>query len=283
MDTQARRKELSTFLKQRRDRITPEAVGLPKGFRRRTPGLRREEVAQLAGVGATWYTWLEQGRDIRVSTQVLDSIARVLQLSHIERTYLFELVRQEPPPTQIQSTIQISSTLQFLLDSQRLCPAYLMGWRWDVLAWNQLACSVLVDFESLPAQEHNILWLLFMNDEFRSKQPDWTVVCQETLAHFRASCASYIGNSELTHLVERLQALSSEFREFWNHLDVLEKRSSFKEFKHPTVGQLQFEMVMLQVNDPPDAKLVVFVPVADSLTRQKLEQLENEIVYAELE
>lgn len=275
MDTQARRKELSTFLKQRRDRIPPEAVGLPKGTRRRTPGLRREEVAQLAGVGVTWYTWLEQGRDISVSTQVLDSIARVLQLSQVERTYLFKLVRQELPSVHVQSATQISPTIQLILDSQSLCPAYFINWRWDVLAWNQLACLVLIDFETLPAHDRNILWLVFTNEEFRSKQANQPVVCQETVAHFRASCASYIGNSELTHLIERLHAVSSEFRDYWKHFNVLEKRSSFKEFNHPTLGRLKFEMVVLQMSDPPDTKLVMLVPLVDTLTRQKLEQLRS--------
>lgn len=274
MTLQERRKELSTFLKQHRDRITPETVGLPKGTRRRTLGLRREEVAQLAAVGTTWYTWLEQGRDIRVSPQVLNSIARVLQMSSVERTYLFELVRQEQPPDQVQSTTQVSPTLKFILDNQGSCPAYIMGWRWDVLAWNQSARSVLVDFEKLPAHERNILWLMFMNDEFRARQPDWNTVCQDTLAHFRASCASYLANSEFIELIEQLKAISPEFQEQWYHLDVLEKQNSVKEFIHPIVGQLKFEMLMLQVSDPPGAKLVLFAPTLDFSTLQKLHQLE---------
>ena len=272
MNTQQRRKELSAFLKQRRDRITPEAVGLPKGTRRRIPGLRREEVAQLAGVGATWYTWLEQGRDIRVSAQVLDSIARVLQLSIVERTYLFELVRDEPPPLQMESKTQVSSTLQFVLDNQRFCPAYILGWRWDVLAWNQLASLVLIDLENLSAPERNIIWLMYVNDEFRARQPNWQIACQETLAHFRANCAPYIGNPEFTDLIERLKGKSPEFKEHWNHLDVSEKRNSFKEFNHPILGQLKFEMMMLQMNEPLGAKLVLFIPAPDSSTKQKIDK-----------
>jgi transcriptional regulator with XRE-family HTH domain len=272
MDTKERRKELSLFLKQRRDRIIPESVGLPKGTRRRSPGLRREEVAQLAGVGTTWYTWLEQGRDIRVSTQVLDSIARVLHLSSVERTYLFELVRDELPPPQAEYATQISPTLQFVVDNQRFCPAYIMGWRWDVLAWNQLACLVLIDFEKLPVQERNIIWLLYMNDEFRARQLNWKAACQETLGHFRASCAAYIGNPEFTDLIERLKGKNPEFQEDWNHLDVSEKYNSFKEFRHPSLGQLKFEIVMLQVNEPLNTKLVLFVPTPDSSTKQKLDQ-----------
>jgi transcriptional regulator with XRE-family HTH domain len=273
MDMQQRRKELSAFLKQRRDRIPPEAVGLPKGTRRRTPGLRREEVAQLAGVGATWYTWLEQGRDIRVSAQVLDSIARVLQLSHVERTYLFELVRDEPPPHQGESTTQVSSTLQFVLDNQRFCPAYVLGWRWDILDWNKLACRILIDLENLTAPERNIIWLMYMNDEFRVRQSNWQVACQETLAHFRASCASYIGSPEFTDLIEQLKGKSPEFREHWHHLDVSEKRNSFKEFNHPILGQLKFEMLMLHLNELPSTKLVLFAPTPDSSTKQKIDSV----------
>jgi transcriptional regulator with XRE-family HTH domain len=273
MDTQQRRKELSAFLKQRRDRISPEAVGLPKGTRRRTPGLRREEVAQLAGVGATWYTWLEQGRDIRVSAQVLDSIARVLQLSHVERAYLFELVRDEPPPHQAEFTTQVSSTLQLVLDNQHFCPAFVLGWRWDILAWNQLACRILIDLEKLPVSERNIIWLMYINDEFRARQTNWHVACQETLAHFRASCASHIGNPELTDLIEQLKGKSPEFKKHWHHLDVAEKRHSFKEFNHPILGQLRFEMMMLQLNEPPSAKLVLFVPAPDSSITQKIDSI----------
>jgi transcriptional regulator with XRE-family HTH domain len=264
-----RREELSAFLKQHRDRIAPETVGLTLGARRRTPGLRREEVAQLAGVGVTWYTWLEQGRDIRVSAQVLDSIARVLQLSSAERTYLFALVRNEPAPSVAEFTAPISPALQLVLDNQRFCPAYILGWKWDILAWNQLASLVVVDFESLPVSERNILWLLYMNDQFRARQPNLEMVCRETLAHFRASCSPYITRSEFTDWIDLLTGASPEFKEHWNHLDVLEKRNSLKEFDHPVLGRLYFEMVMM-MTDLPGTKLVLFVPIPGSLTQQKL-------------
>lgn len=202
---------------------------------------------------------------------MLDRIARVLQLSNVERTYLFELVRDELPPLQVESVTQISPTLQLVLDNQRFCPAYIIGWRWDILAWNQLACLTLIDFEELPVHERNIIWLMFMNDEFQARQPNWKVVCQETLAHFRASCALYIGNLEFTNLIDLLKSKSPEFKEYWNHLAVSEKRNSFKEFNHPILGQLKFEMMMLQMSDPPSTKLVLFVPV--TVSTQKLEQL----------
>lgn len=272
MNNQKRRQELSLFLKQRRGRITPEAVGLPRGSRRRTPGLRREEVAQLAGVGVTWYTWLEQGRDISVSAQVIKSIARVLRLSAVERTYLFELVRQTLPLVQTESATRIDSSLQFVLDNQSFCPAYIMGWRWDILAWNQTACMILMDFNELPLDERNILWLMFMNNQFRAKLPNWNVVCQKTIAHFRATCSSYVDNPEFTDLIERLKSNSPEFKKYWDKCDVLHKHNSLKEFNHPVLGQLKFVMTMFELYDPLNAKLILFVPDPNSSTKQKLKK-----------
>ena len=274
IDKQKRRQELSLFLKQRRGRISPEAVGLPKGSRRRTPGLRREEIAQLAGVGLTWYTWLEQGREINVSAQTLDSIARTLRLSEPERNYLFELTSPELHLTQIPSTTKIDPALQFVLDNQNYCPAYLINWRWDVLAWNQLACSVLIDFARLPVEELNILWLMFTNSKFRARLPNWETVCQQTIAHFRASCASYVGNPKYTELIERLTSSSFTFQQQWNRCDILRKHNSLKEFDHPLLGQLKFIMTMFQLNDPPSTKLVLFIPDPDSTTKQKLKKID---------
>jgi transcriptional regulator with XRE-family HTH domain len=267
MDNQ-HRQVLSAFLRDRRDRMTPEMVGLPKGGRRRTPGLRREEVAQLAGVGATWYTWLEQGRDIRVSAQVLESIARVLRLSEAERAYLFELARQEEPTVQTQVTTTISSTLQWVLDQQRECPAYILGWRWDVLAWNEMACKLLIDFSALQPCDRNILRLLFTDTELRRKQANWEQVRQETLAHFRSSCAPYLRNAAFTELIEQLITVSPEFRIHWQQLKVATKRSSLKTLNHPFFGQLTFEMLLFQITDILGATMVLLVP--DAVTRDTL-------------
>ena len=274
MDNRKRRQELSLFLKQRRSRISPEAVGLPKGSRRRTPGLRREEIAQLAGVGLTWYTWLEQGRDISVSAQTLSSIAQTLRLSNLERSYLFELASRESSSSQVPSKTKIDPALQYVLDNQNYCPAYIMDWRWDVLAWNQLACFVLIDFNRLPIGEQNILWLMFMNSKFIARLPNCEAICQQTIAHFRASCSSYVGNPEYTELIARLTSSSPKFKQQWNRCDVLQKYNSLKEFNHPVLGQLKFIMTMFQLNDPPSTKLVLFIPDPDSSTEQKLKKFD---------
>src|SRR6266568_2152675 len=162
MNEKARRKELAHFLRTRRERISPEAVGLPGGSRRRTPGLRREELAVVAGIGVTWYTGLEQGRAMTVSPQVLESLAKVLELNAVERNHLFLLARQQQPADPYLFTTMVSPVLQRILDSMGTSPAYIANPGFDLLAWNQaMACVYQTDFGALPLRERNILRLLF--------------------------------------------------------------------------------------------------------------------------
>ena len=169
MDNQQRRTALAHFLKARRARLSPSDVGLPPGVRRRTPGLRREEVAQLAEVGITWYTWLEQGRDINVSETILIRIADALQLTQDERLYLLMLTRSSFPTPPSPTLTSISPLLQQLLDIQGINPAYLTGRRCDILAWNQSAAKVFGDFGAIPVEERNLIWLLFTDSTFRQR------------------------------------------------------------------------------------------------------------------
>ncbi|MBW4625747.1 MAG: helix-turn-helix transcriptional regulator [Brasilonema octagenarum HA4186-MV1] len=275
MDDKQRRRELGDFLKTRRARLSPNNVGLPEGTRRRTPGLRREELAGLANVGLTWYTWLEQGRDIQVSAQVIESIARALQLSPDERTHLFALARCEIPADPYLLEETVSPALQDILDSLGTSPALIRGRRLDVLAWNQAACAVFLDYASMPPDERNSLWIMFTNPAIRQMLGDWEGHAQRLLAKFRAMCDRYAGDYRFTQLVEKLHAVSPEFCQWWQKHDVQGRSAGCKEYEHPAVGQLLLNHTTLQVSHNPELEVVVYTPLPDSDTLRKLQQLRD--------
>ena len=273
MSERARRQELADFLRTRRARLSPAAVGLPPGGRRRTPGLRREEVAQLAGVGVTWYTWLEQGRDIRVSTQVLDAIARALRLEPDERTHLFQLASPEPPPSPPPAHQIVSPALQLVLDSLTPSLAHIVGRRWDVLAWNDAARAVLGDFATMSARERNTVWRMFLREETRRLVVDWAAHAQRLLAQFRADSAPYAGDPWFGELIEHLERASPEFRAWWPRHDVLGSMEGRVDFDHPEAGRLLLQYTVFQVYDAPELKLVVYTPLPQTGSAQRIERL----------
>jgi len=268
-------KELADFLKSRRDRLTPTSVGLPNGTRRRTVGLRREEVAQLANVSTTWYTFLEQGRDIRVSTQVLESIAQALRLTADERTYLFMLALQQQPPEIPQGKSAVSPAIQNMLDHLELCPAYVTGYRFDILAWNQAACALFGDFSKMTTRERNKIWYFFTNAAYRQMLVDWEAHAQVILARFRSICGRYLGDAELIELAEDMQRVSPEFRQWWSQHEVQGQPEGFKTYEHPLVGSLEFEYSVFQVIEAPELTLVVYTPVPESGTSEQFQKLKN--------
>lgn len=273
MDKRNRLKELSSFLKIRRGRISPEQVGLASGVRRRTPGLRREEVAQLAGVGVTWYTWIEQGRDVQVSVQVLEGIARALKLTLDERNHLFLLADQPPPINSISPQEIVSTLLLQALDRFGANPAYITGQRWDLLAWNQAACAVFGNFEALPFQERNILWFVFMNENLRQILVDWEAHARLVLAQFRANYSRFVGDPLFTELINNLEVASPEFRLWWTKHDILGRTDGCKEIDHPLVGRLVLNYVVFKVADSPNLEVVMYLPLPESNTALKLQQL----------
>ncbi len=184
-----RREELADFLRKRRESIRPEDVGLPSGGRRRTPGLRREEVATLAGVGTTWYTWLEQGRDVRASFEVLEAIARALRLTPAERAHLMLLGRGEEAPPCKPPAERVTPSLRRLVENLGANPALVLGRRWDYLSWNRAACALFGDIESLPKAARNHLWLMFMDPARRELVTDWEQASRLAVARFRADSA----------------------------------------------------------------------------------------------
>src|SRR5580658_3746362 len=272
-DTAARRRQFGEFLRSRRERLTPSAVGLPDGFRRRTPGLRREEVALLARVGATWYTWLEQGRDVRPSAEVLTALADALRLDAAERRHLFVLNDRPPPERRPTGPEQVEQPLLRMLDSLTSQPAYVLGRRWDVLAWNRAAESLFGDYGKLDGDERNIMHIVFANKAHRKLRVDWREVASTALAMFRADSARYAGDPDFERLIGALMRVSPEFRELWPRQDVLWSLSSQKRIKHPVVGRMTFEYTSFAVTGSPDIKLIVYTPLASDQTAEKLDAL----------
>jgi transcriptional regulator with XRE-family HTH domain len=273
MSDSQRLRELADFLKTRRARLTPADVGLPNGSRRRTPGLRREEVAQLANLSTTWYTFLEQGRNIRVSAQSLESIAQALQLTPNERTHLFMLALQQPPSEPLFQKDSVSSTLQNLINQLELCPAFITSYQSDILAWNQAACALFGNFSHMSIRQRNRIWDFFTNPACRQMLVDWEEHAQAILAWFRSTCGRYLGDATLAELVEDLQRVSPEFRQWWSHHEVQGKHEGLKIYEHPIVGRLEFEYSLFQVTESPELTLVVYTPVPDSSTIERFQKL----------
>jgi transcriptional regulator with XRE-family HTH domain len=263
-----RRHELSDFLRTRRARISPAGIGFP-ATRRRTPGLRREEVAQLAGMSATWYTWLEQRRPISVSRGMLDNLARVLQLDPVERIQLFRLARRE---SVIDSTPQreiVSPRFQRMLDQSDIMPSLVMGRRWDVLGWNRVVRAFFLDFEQVPPDERNMVWLLFTHPALRSLLVDWSTRAQDTLARFRADYGRYAGDSHFVQLVDRLNAVSPEFAQWWPRHDVLPMSEGCAQYNHPLVGRMVVDYMTFSVVDNPELRVVTWLPDAGSMKKMR--------------
>lgn len=269
-----RRRELADFLRTRRARLSPTEMGFPSG-RRRTPGLRREEVAQLAHVSSTWYAWLEQGRDIRVSVQVLEGIARALKLTSEERAHLFILTLQQLPPSLPTQQEVITPIHQRVLDHFEVGPAYITGLRWDILAWNQPTCLLFGDFSAMPLRERNLVWFFFTNAAHRHLLVDWSDHAQFVLAKFRSTCSRYLGDERLTELIEDLLRVSPEFRQWWPRHDIYGRPYGRKEYEHPRVGRLVFEYTAFQVAETPDLRLVLYTPLPESDTLQKFRKLQE--------
>ena len=268
--SEARRSELTDFLRTRRAQVTPAEVGLAANGRRRTPGLRREEVAQLAGVGLSWYTWLEQGRDIKPSAQVLDALARVLRLDAAERAHLFHLARVELPLPATEYTREAPRELADIVTALEPNPAYLIGPRTDVLGWNAGATAMLGEPTRAPDGRQNLLWWLFTSAGLHSAQRRETA--RSALARFRAEHARRIGDPDFAALIEALEAASEDFRAWWPRHEVLAEQLGTKTIEHPRVGRLVLHHLQSAPTSHPDLRLTQFV-AADAATRDALARL----------
>ncbi|MEV8373398.1 helix-turn-helix transcriptional regulator [Kribbella sp. NPDC056861] len=270
-DKEERRRALSAFLRSRRERIQPDEVGFAPGGRRRTPGLRREEVAQLAGVGITWYTWLEQGRDINVSAQVLEAISRTLRLDRLERNHLYTLAGIALGPAKGDCSA-LPDSVQRMLDQLSPYPALVLNSRYDVLAVNEAYCRVLIDLSAIPVEERNLLWLTFASDEWQCAFTDGDSIKRHMVAGYRAASADHLGEPSWQDLTQRLLASSPLFAELWERYDVAGPSSKVKVATNERVGALRLEALNLWVSQAGGMRLTAYTPVDDE-TEAKLRTL----------
>jgi len=268
-----RRSELADFLRKRRAALQPEEVGLQSGGRRRTPGLRREEVAQLAGVGATWYTWLEQGRDVRASLDVLEALARGLRLTPAERIHLILLGRGEEAPPCPAPAERVSPTVRRLIENLGANPAYLLGRRWDYLAWNDACTALFGDFGELPRAARNHVWQMFTDPARREMMCDWEQGSRLCVAKFRADSAHHLGDPAFEQLIEALRSASPEFCKAWRRHEVARGGGGRKQLRHPTAGTLVFEHAVFTPAEAPEQRLILYSPTDERDTRAKLAEL----------
>ncbi len=251
---------LGTYLKACRARLDPAAYDISK-TRRRTPELRREEVAQRAGVSATWYTWLEQGRGGTPSAAVLEQIAEALALTAVEREHLFLLAQHRPPEVYYRAAEEATPRLQRVIDALELSPAYLKTSTWDVVAWNRAAAAVLTDYGALLAEQRNILRLFFRDPDVRTKTSDWESEARFMVAAFRAEAARTGAlMSEGQALVDELSGLSAEFRAMWHDNEVRTYGEGSKCLRHPLVGVIALEYSAFAVDGQPDLGMVIYTP-----------------------
>ncbi len=257
----AETKMLGTYLKDRRARLDPAAMGFAVG-RRRTPGLRREEVAQRSNISSTWYTWLEQGRGGAPSAEVLDRIAGALMLTDVEREHLFLLGLGRPPEVRYRAVEGVTPRLQRLLDSFEVSPALIKTATWDVVAWNRAAAIVLTDYGKLPQGQRNILRMMFGGSRIRAAQHDWESVARFVVASFRADAARAGAASEVAQLVDELCKLSPEFEAMWRDNDVSAHGEGVKRLHHPVLGAIELEYSAFAVDGRPDLGMIVYNPVS---------------------
>jgi len=270
----ARKAQLSEFLRSCRGRLTSAKVGLPERRRRRTPGLRREDVAALAGVSVTWYTWLEQGRDIHVSADVLERISETLLLSATEREYLFGLVQNRPPPQKGWSEAELTPAVQRMMESLAM-PAVVMTARWDVVAWNRMAVAVFRDYEAIAPERRNLLKILLIDDAvYQSGSELYEAMARRVLAKFRVDYSQFSGELEFEELIGELDRESEAFRRLWNSSEV--RGYSEAVVGYPQHGGLNLEHTSYVPEGATGLRLVVYAP-HDEATASKLEEIKRQL------
>jgi transcriptional regulator with XRE-family HTH domain len=252
----ARRLELAEFLRARRAKVTPAMAGIEGGGRRRTPGLRREEVAHLSGLSTTWYTWLEQGRNISLSAHALSRLAAVLRLTTAERAYVFELAARRDPRDHEEAAAAPSAVFDAV--AHIACPSYLIDFRWDAKAWNEAAAHLFVGW--LDGPEHNLLRFIFLDPRARSLIRDWPDRARRVIAEFRADYSRHLDDEALRRLVDELAGASEAFAHAWDDHAVVGREGGRRSFHHPRDGLLHFRQVTLIPSNRPDLKLVLLMP-----------------------
>lgn len=272
-----RRREIATFLKTRRTRRQPEELGLPRGRRRRTPGLRREEVAVAAGVSAEWYTWLEQARAVRPSADVLRRIAAALLLEPGESRHLLTLAGYgvQESAGELARPVSVSLRLQRLMDQLEYGPAWVYNERWDFLAWNRAATEIHGDLAAMYGIERNGLYQLFLGQRLRATLQDWETHARDCVAKLRVEYASKLDDAWFNELVHLLRGRSPEFARWWSSQNIELSSEGVKHYEHPTAGRLVFDFTTLEVRDErlTPLRLVTYVPAPGTGTREKMQAL----------
>jgi transcriptional regulator with XRE-family HTH domain len=263
-----RRAELGKFLKARRARLSPGDFGMPQGSRRRTPGLRREEVALLAGVGVTWYTWLEQGRQINASTQVLDAVARTLRLDRAEREHLYRLAEATPLRTERPRRV-IPDSIREILQSLDPLPASLINSRFDILLTNDASEELFWEWHTMPCVHKNTLWCVVTEPTARGKFPEYEEHVRYLVARLRSAYSRHVGDQDWEEDIRRLTSLSREFADLWARHEVADCEPRTLTYQHPQAGPLSLIVSELDVPLMPEARIVVYTP-RDADTRARL-------------
>lgn len=268
------RKGLADFLQNRRARLRPEQFDFPPYQRRRTRGLRREELAQLVGVGVSWYTWLEQGRDIQVSNQVLERLSSIFQLNEQERRHLFLLAQGAGPSLDEQESQKYmpNTTAQVILDGF-LYPARLFDPRLNVVGWNESANRVFGDYPSRSERERNVPWFHFLHPSSRVFEAHWEWGARRCIAFLHAKCDQYPDDRWLTELIAELQQASPEFRTWWPEHEIMLDCGSLYEINHPLVGRLALHPTVFPMPEQPELQMIVYTPLAQEDTAAKLKAL----------
>ena len=266
--SERRRAELGKFLRSRRAGLSPADFGMPAGLRRRTPGLRREEVALLAGVGVSWYTWLEQGREINVSTQVLDALARTLRLDRAERWHMYVLAEAVPVAVSA-ARCSVTEPIAEILQALDPLPAAVVNSRFDIIAENDAFRDLFRYWHSLPCIHHNTLWCVLTEPTAREQLQEYDEHVRYLVARLRAAYARHVGDPDWEEDIRRLSSLSSEFAELWARHEVAEFQPRVRTFTHPNAGSLTFTTSELQVPATQEGRLVAYTP-ADDETRKRL-------------
>jgi len=273
MDNQEKRyKELGDFLKTRRAKISPGQVGLQVGSRRRTPGLRREEVSMLSGIGLTWYTWIEQGRQLQISPQVLESLARTLLLDKQEIVHIYNLA-QQTPPTHFQITdTGIHPMLQHVLNSFEIAPATILDARWNVIAWNEAAAAIVKDYASVNADQRNIVRIMFTDIDFMKTVSNWEKTAQSMVGRFRTTYGKLIGDPWIEAFIQELSRESKVFSQWWQMQDVDSEEEITKVINHAAIGELKFEYTSFQILSDTNLKMTVLTPLPGSGSAEKIKE-----------
>jgi transcriptional regulator with XRE-family HTH domain len=256
----ARDNPFGSYLRDRRTRLDPAAFGF-SAERRRTAGLRREEVAQRANISATWYTWLEQGRGGAPSADVLNRIARALMLTDIEREHLFLLGLGRPPEARYRRDESVTPRLQRVLDALEPTPALIRTATWDVVAWNRAAVVMQMDYGALPPEQRNILRYMFLDPRMRAAQYDWESVARAVVGAFKLDAARGGAAEEVAPLIDELCRLSPEFRMLWGESELHAHGEQVKHIRHPVLGDIAFELSAFAVDGRPDLSMLVYNPV----------------------